>query len=73
MEKIAAYQTLHECLINITIISSPIAPFYTDQLYQDLKKYSHDTFSSVHLSDFPTVNEGYINDDLQRRVGLAQK
>ena len=73
VEKIAAYQTLHECLINITIISSPIAPFYTDQLYQDLKKYSHDTFSSVHLSDFPTVNEGYINDDLQRRVGLAQK
>ena len=73
VEKIAAYQTLYECLINIAIISSPIAPFYTDQLYQDLKKYSHDTFSSVHLSDFPAVNEGNIDDGLQRRVGLAQK
>ena len=73
VEKVAAYQTLYDCLINIAIISSPIAPFYMDQLFQDLNRYSKNKFTSVHLSCFPAVKDGYINGNLERRISLAQK
>ncbi len=73
MEKVAAYQTLYDCLVNIAIISSPIAPFYMDQLFQDINGYSKQEFKSVHLSDFPCVKDKYIDYDLERRIRLAQK
>ncbi len=73
IEKVAAYQTLYDCLVNIAIISSPIAPFYMDQLFQDINGYSKQRFKSVHLSNFPFVNNKYIDYDLERRIRLAQK
>ena len=73
MEKVAAYQTLYDCLVNIAIISSPIAPFYMDQLFQDINGYSKQRFKSVHLSNFPCVKDKYIDYDLERRIRLAQK
>ena len=73
IEKVAAYQTLYDCLVNIAIISSPIAPFYMDQLFQDIKGYSKQRFKSVHLSNFPCVKDKYIDCDLERRIRLAQK
>ena len=73
IEKVAAYQTLHDCLVNIAIISSPIAPFYMDQLFQDINGYSKQRFKSVHLSNFPCVNDKNIDHDLERRIRLAQK
>ena len=73
IEKVAAYQTLYDCLVNIAIISSPIAPFYMDQLFQDIKGYSKQEFKSVHLSNFPCVKDKYIDCDLERRIRLAQK
>ncbi len=73
-EKIAAYQTLYRCLEVISIISSPIAPFYMDRLYRDLSEVSgraeHD---SVHLANFPTVDEKSIDTDLESRMELAQR
>jgi len=72
-DKLSAYQTLYECLENISIISAPIAPFFMDQMFQDLnsvgKKHS---VASVHLADFPKYNRLYINNDLERRMSLAQ-
>ena len=72
-DKFSAYQTLYECLENISIISAPIAPFFMDQMFQDLnsvgKKHS---VASVHLADFPRYNRLYINTDLERRMSLAQ-
>ncbi|MFT6965247.1 MAG: isoleucyl-tRNA synthetase [Marivirga sp.] len=72
-DKKAAYQTLYECLENIAILSSPIAPFYMDQLFQDLNEVSKKNNSlSIHLVDFPMVNEAVIDANLEERMYLAQ-
>ena len=67
-DKKNAYSTLYECLINVSLISCPIAPFYMDRLFQDLNKSS----SSVHLSSFPLFNEEFIDRDLESQMQLAQ-
>jgi len=72
-DKRAAYQTLYKCLETIAKLSSPIAPFYMDRLYQDLNAVSGlDNAISVHLTDFPKADETVINVDLEERMSLAQ-
>ncbi|MDA9596866.1 isoleucine--tRNA ligase [Flavobacteriaceae bacterium] len=72
-DKIAAYQTLWECLLTVTQLSAPVAPFYSDQLYQDLTKNTAKPKSlSVHLSTFPTVNTCAIDSDLESRINKAR-
>ena len=72
-DKISAYQTLFTCLVNLAKMSSPIAPFFSDRLYQDLMNATHlHTEESVHLTLFPTAKEGSIDSDLERRMQLAQ-
>lgn len=73
-DKISAYQTLYTCLVTISKIMSPISPFFADQLYQDLERVTgKENLSSVHLSDFPVVNEKLINKDLEEKMALAQQ
>ncbi len=73
-DKRAAYQTLYTCLVTIAKLGSPIAPFFMDKLYQDLNKVTNkEDFESVHLADFPQVNEDLIDQELQERTHLAQK
>lgn len=72
-DKISAYQTLYTCLNNIAIISSPIAPFFMDQLYNDLNKVSKKTdVESVHLCTFPEFKQELIDKELEQRMRLAQ-
>ncbi|MBL4652086.1 MAG: class I tRNA ligase family protein [Flavobacteriales bacterium] len=55
-------------------LASPIAPFYTDNLFKDLNSISEkDKSESVHLADFPVVNETNINAGLEIRMEYAQK
>ncbi|MDG1334334.1 MAG: isoleucine--tRNA ligase [Crocinitomicaceae bacterium] len=68
-DKIAAYQTLHTCLNTIAIIGSPIAPFFLDQLYQDL----NGTKESVHLTDYPQVDTDCVNKELEAQMQIAQR
>ncbi|MBL6649813.1 MAG: isoleucine--tRNA ligase [Flavobacteriaceae bacterium] len=72
-DKISAYQTLYKCLIEISIISSPIAPFFMERLYKDLisctKKSS---LESVHHENFPISNNLEINTNLQNKIRKAQ-
>jgi isoleucyl-tRNA synthetase len=58
-DKIAAYQTLFECLLSISKLMAPVAPFYADQLYRDLCNATQvEASESVHLAQFPvTVSE----------------
>ena len=72
-DKISAFQTLYECLEKITILSSPIAPFFMDRMFQDLNTVSknHPT-TSVHLTDFPKSDNSRIDHDLERKMQLAQ-
>ena len=72
-DKLAAYQTLHECLLSISILASPIAPFYCDKLYGDLTALFSNKESSVHLCSFPTENLNYIDVDLEEKMSLAQR
>jgi isoleucyl-tRNA synthetase len=72
-DKIAAYQTLYTCLLTITKLSAPIAPFYMDQLYRDLTKATNtENFESVHLSEFPQFVEKYVDKSLESRMLKAQ-
>lgn len=73
-DKISAYQTLYRCLETVTILSAPIAPFYMDQLFSDLNNVSErHNAESVHLADFPAVNEAEIDLDLEEKMAIAQK
>ena len=72
-DKISAYQTLYTCLETVAKISAPIAPFFMDQLYQDLNTVTgKDAAESVHLTDFPKVNESLIDQNLVEKTHLAQ-
>ncbi len=72
-DKISAYQTLYTCLETVAKISAPIAPFFMDQLYQDLNSVTgKDSAESVHLTDFPKVDESLIDLNLVEKTHLAQ-
>ncbi|TDX84876.1 isoleucine--tRNA ligase [Epilithonimonas xixisoli] len=72
-DKISAYQTLYTCLETVAKLSAPIAPFFMDQLFQDLNKVTgKELVNSVHLTDFPVVNESLIDQDLVEKTHLAQ-
>ncbi len=73
-DKLCAYQTLYTCLETIAILAAPIAPFYMDQLFLDLNKVSgKNTAESVHLANFPAVNESWIDKKLEAQMELAQQ
>jgi isoleucyl-tRNA synthetase len=72
-DKISAYQTLYTCLLNVSKMASPIAPFFMDNLYQDLtKNVSKNKLSSVHLGEFPKANQALIDPALERKMQKAQ-
>ena len=70
--KLAAYQTLYTCLVTITQLMAPIAPFYSDKMYKDLIATTGEGAASVHLSDFPASNEECIDKELEERMHIAQ-
>ncbi|MBN9336318.1 MAG: isoleucine--tRNA ligase [Chryseobacterium sp.] len=73
-DKISAYQTLYTCLETVAKLSAPIAPFFMDQLFQDLNKVTgRDLVNSVHLTDFPVADESLIDQDLVEKTHLAQQ
>lgn len=73
-DKIAAYQTLCTCLQTVAVLASPIAPFYCDKLFNDLNAVTGKFSSaSVHLADYPKVQENMIDVDLEQRMQLAQQ
>ena len=67
-DKLAAYQTLYQCLTTIALLSAPVAPFFSDRLYRDLTG----SVKSVHLALYPTADESLIDSALESRMQLAQ-
>jgi len=67
-DKLAAYQTLYQCLTTVALLMAPVAPFYSDRLYRDLT-HSAD---SVHLALFPKSDETVIDKQLEKRMQAAQ-
>jgi isoleucyl-tRNA synthetase len=72
IDKTAAYQTLLECLLSLAKLMSPIAPFFSEFLFQRIHEVIPQPQSSVHTSFFPTVNETAIDPVLERRMELAR-
>lgn len=72
-DKIAAYQTLFESLLTVAKLAAPIAPFYSDRLYQDLIEDTKvENYASVHLSEFPTPDPEAIDTRLEARINKAR-
>lgn len=67
-DKLAAYQTLYQCLVTLSQLSAPFAPFISDRIYRDL---TGDT--SVHLSTFPKADKSLIDTRLEEQMELAQR
>lgn len=68
-DKKNAYNTLYTCLMAVTKLLAPFAPFYADELYHDLGG----KMASVHLDKFPVADEAVIDEDLEMRMQMAQK
>ena len=72
-DKIAAYQTLYTCLLTISKLGAPIAPFFMDKLYIDLTMATQlEKFDSVHLAEFPKSNAQFVNKALESKMQKAQ-
>ena len=72
-DKIAAYQTLYTCLLNVVKLSAPIAPFFMDKLYRDLTQTTQlEEFESVHLAKFSVSVENFVDKSLESRMMKAQ-
>ena len=65
-DKINAYMTLYHALVTIAKTAAPMIPFMTEDIYQNLvRSVDKDAIESIHLCDFPTVNEAWIDKDLE--------
>jgi isoleucyl-tRNA synthetase len=72
-DKRAAYQTLRECLLTVSQLMAPIAPFYADFLYRSIRTGEGAPADvSVHGADFPLPDTARIDAALEQRMQLAQ-
>jgi isoleucyl-tRNA synthetase len=71
-DKIAAYQSLHTCLLTVAKLAAPIAPFYMDKIYLDLTTDGNYGNKSIHLTDFPVSDKNLIDLDLEQKMALSQ-
>ena len=72
-DKLSAYQTLYTCLETVARLSSPISPFFSEQLYRDLNNATgRNKAESVHLTDFPVADNSMIDKALEERMEAAQ-
>jgi isoleucyl-tRNA synthetase len=73
-DKIGAYLTLYSTLINYLKIMAPVIPFVTDKIYENLiLSVNSKSPSSIHLTDFPKVNNISINKDLVSSIDMIKE
>jgi isoleucyl-tRNA synthetase len=73
-DKIAAYQTLYECLVTLIKLIAPIMPFFAEEMYQNIVVAVDDEApTSVHLTDFPEVKKDLRNVDLETETLLVRE
>ena len=73
-DKQAAYETLYAALTTLTRLLAPVTPFFTEEMYRNLVvRVDQAAPDSVHLSDWPVVDESAIDDDLSDSVNLARR
>jgi isoleucyl-tRNA synthetase len=73
-DKLAAYNTLYECLATLSKLLAPFAPFLAEEMYQNLVcSVFKDAPDSVHLADFPVADEAKVDKRLSGDIRLAMK
>ena len=72
-DKLAAYQTTYECLAAIARMMAPVAPFFSDWLHRALNEVSGEASGSVHLADFPVVEDEVRDTELENRMDVARR
>ena len=73
-DKVGAYVTLYNVLVNLVKVAAPFVPFITDEIYQNLVvNLDKEAPESVHLCLWPEVNETEIDKDLEKEMDLAYK
>ena len=68
-DKLTAYQTLYEVLVDVALLAAPIAPFFMERLYLDLVPDAE----SVHYVPMPSYDASVVDKDLEERMALAQR
>jgi len=72
-DKETAYLVLYECLVKLLKIISPIMPFWTEEMYQNLvRSVDKDAPPSIHLCDFPKVENEKIDEKLENEISLTR-
>ena len=66
-DRFSAHCTLNECLMTLSKLMAPITPFFADWMYKNL----HGPKESVHLEDYPSVNDDLVNGTLERQMALV--
>jgi len=72
-DKISAYKTLYECLVNVSILCAPFIPFISEEIYKNLTGSLGKGEESVHLESYPEVNESLIDEDLSFKMDTARR
>lgn len=73
-DKISAYQTLYECMVTVSKLIAPMAPFFADWLYRNLNQATQlEKHISVHLAYFPEIKNSLIDLNLEKRMEYAQR
>ncbi|MCI0713531.1 MAG: isoleucine--tRNA ligase, partial [Chloroflexi bacterium] len=73
-DKQAAYQTLYECLVTVAKLLAPSMPFVAESLYQNLVvETGVSDVDSVHLAEWPKVDEAVIDEELNYKMALVQR
>ena len=74
LDKTAAYQTLFECLVAITKMMAPLAPFLSDEVYRALmSETQREPFESVHIAPMFEPKKELIDSEMERRMDVAQR
>ncbi len=70
--KLSAYQTLYECLVTVAKLTSPFAPFISEEIYQNLNSSTRkEANESVHLTEFPKPE--HFDRELEEKMEIAQR
>jgi isoleucyl-tRNA synthetase len=71
-DKVAAYATLYNCLVTLSKLLAPLAPFVAEDMYQNLVcSIDSEAVESVHLADFPVADLGQVDEKLVEATSLA--
>ncbi|MBI14840.1 MAG: isoleucine--tRNA ligase [Chloroflexi bacterium] len=73
VDKLSAYATLYEVLLDLTKLLAPVIPFVTESIYQNLTSSLSDRKESVHLETYPEADTSVLDQDLSYRTRLAMK